>query len=466
MQSEVYLQFAGALLLFLVRTTAAWLLCLLLARLFSNPGRRFSLLLVFSLGSLAHWVYLGSSLFFSPRVSSFPAAEGGRWPSVHVQQLVVPGGSEKLIATGENQLALIYGLGTFVLLAVALGRRLRLRSLLRQAEEPSPNLKELFTEKCAGFGLAPCDLLVLPHISSPATVYWWRPRILLPRTCAQLGAGPQMDDIFSHELAHVARRDYLWSRLSDFACYILFFHPGMWHARKQMRIEREMACDLAVVAARPEHRVEYASTLASVARLCLPRKHPVLGMDFAGKASLLSSRIHALLNEPLPPSWFEKLYRFIAGIALIAVYAVLFLSFALTIRFAQAPPLPQASSQTITPRMKSSVRPRTARVRGAQPRQSFVAESPAYRIKAVPYSPRYTAYASSSSPSDPAEQAEAVRLPVWRVPDSTASSVGTTLKSIIVATVGTIAGADDDKDERDAKRKDGHFQPSTRPAPY
>jgi beta-lactamase regulating signal transducer with metallopeptidase domain len=466
MSPDAYLHFAGIFAGFFWKVAVAYLLCLLLGRLLNGPRQRFAIWLGFMLGSLGYWLYILTS---SLPVSAATPSASYTAPRIAHQFLVPLRFQHSAVILGRT-LGGAYLAGVLLLLAAGIWKRIRLHFLLRQGSAPSGELKNLFEEMCRSFGVRRCELLILGKVSSPATVCWWRPRILLPQVCEQLGASAPMADILYHELAHVARRDYFWSTINDVICRVLFFHPAVWQARGQMRIHREMACDLAVVAVRPEHRIDYAHTLTRVARLCLPGKYPVIGIDFAASASLLTHRVHAILSQPEKSSWPKKLSRSVAGLALISAYGFLCSAVAVVLTFAPPNQQPAAAAEIQSvPKAPAHSRPsRKARTDSVSRRQEgVITESPAYRLGSAPGSSSYESQVPASSESAEAESTN-VGGPGWTgsVPGRSSKSAGTTLGSIVAATVGTIVGAD--KDDRGSKRKDSsHFQSSTDgPTPY
>jgi len=105
--------------------------------------------------------------------------------------------------------------------------------------------------------------------------------------------------VLQHELTHVRRRDYLWDRLSTIGCYLIFFHPVAWLARRALRWERELVCDESVVPPSTEGRLEYASCLTSLATWWFLQEHPTGPIDFLStRSSLLAARVRALLARP------------------------------------------------------------------------------------------------------------------------------------------------------------------------
>ncbi|MGH9566796.1 MAG: M56 family metallopeptidase, partial [Candidatus Angelobacter sp.] len=214
-----------------------------------------------------------------------------------------------------------YLTGVFLLAGRRIWSSLRLRALLRLGNSPSPAVLGILHPLCRDLGVNSCRLLALPGLASPATVYWRNPCILIPQAFEE-STSLEMEDVFRHELVHIRRRDYLIAACTDTICALLFFHPAVWLARKKMRLERELACDLVVIEARPEHRFDYADSLARFVRFNMIRKGSIVGVDFAASASMLGARIRSILMEPRKVSWWEKVGAATAGAILLVLFAV------------------------------------------------------------------------------------------------------------------------------------------------
>ena len=74
-----------------------------------------------------------------------------------------------------------------------------------------------------------------------------------------------------HECAHLRRRDPLVMLAEQIVCAALWFNPAVWLIVGQLRRERELACDEAVVAAGVPSTV-YARLLVALARHCRPAR--------------------------------------------------------------------------------------------------------------------------------------------------------------------------------------------------
>jgi D-alanyl-D-alanine endopeptidase (penicillin-binding protein 7) len=317
------LHLGGVLLTFVLKVTAAFLLCLCLTRVLRNPRHRFLTWLGLLVAAGVSWIALVVdevvSVVFRGAVG---ASLTGAAANVSGEHVTVPASWNIWIARAAVVLTATYVVGATSLLAIHVFKHFRLRAWLKHGRPPSPALERTFQSLCGDFNIRRCRVLILPHVSSPATVYWWSPRVLLPEICEELVGSPRLGNILKHELIHTLRCDYLWATLGDLLCALLFFHPVVWHARKQLMMERELACDLGVIETHPEQRADYAETLAGFVRLAMLRRRAALGVDFAASPSLLTTRIHNILAEPAKlPRWKE-----LVGDAAFVLFVMLFVS--------------------------------------------------------------------------------------------------------------------------------------------
>lgn len=161
--------------------------------------------------------------------------------------------------------ALAWGIGAALVLLRLVAGQLGLRQLRRRARPTDPSFRWLARELAAGLGLSrSVEMLRSRGATMPMTWGVVRPTVLLP---AEADGWPleRRRAVLLHELAHVKRLDCLTQTLAVVCCALFWFHPGVWWAARRMRVEREAACDDAVLAAgvRPS---EYALQLLEVAR--------------------------------------------------------------------------------------------------------------------------------------------------------------------------------------------------------
>ena len=192
-------------------------------------------------------------------------------------------------------------LAVYLLVALALlGRivagRMSVRRLAREAVEVTdPEWTGLVRDLAWMQDISrPVTLLRGGRATMPMTWGVRRPTILLP---AEAEAWPteRLRVVLLHELAHVARHDCLTQTLAAVACALYWFHPGVWHAARRLRVERELASDDRVLAAGTRAR-EYAAHLLEVARAF---RAPVLAGAAAvsmARPSQLEGRLLAVLD--------------------------------------------------------------------------------------------------------------------------------------------------------------------------
>lgn len=329
------LHLAGVLLTFILKVTAGFVLCLVLAYLLPSPRHRFLTWLGFLLVAGLAWI----DLLVGEAVSIVSAVRGGAFLNATVsdagEHLTVPATWGLWIARVTLLVATIYLAGAVTLIALEIHKHLRLRALLKQGQQPSPELRQVFERLCREFNIRRCRLVILQHEKSPATVYWWTPWVILPEVCEALVGTPELENVLRHELIHTLRCDYLWATVGDVLCALLFFHPSVWEARKRLIMQRELACDLAVVEAQPERRADYADSLTHFVRLLMLQQRPAAGVEFMAPSSFLGTRIRCILAEPEPvPGW----KRAAADVVFVG-FAIIFgsISPALSVSFAVSP---------------------------------------------------------------------------------------------------------------------------------
>lgn len=138
-------------------------------------------------------------------------------------------------------------------------------------------------------------VFVTPRVGAPLTAGVLRPVILLPADAEEWPEERQRAAIL-HELAHVARHDYLFQLIANLALAVYWFHPLVWIARRRLRRESELATDDRVIA-RGMVAPAYAGHLLDVARAA--KAHGFARLVAAGMAcpSHLERRLRALLDE-------------------------------------------------------------------------------------------------------------------------------------------------------------------------
>lgn len=142
---------------------------------------------------------------------------------------------------------------------------------------------------------------VTSALLAPATVGWSRPVIYLP-TAWSCWSDDELRTVLAHELAHVARHDYLSTLVVQFCRAGAWYHPGAWWLAGRARLEQEFAADACAAALSGGWR----SYLVNLARLTLAEGgRPALGpaQAFLPTRRALVARVRSLetgLRDPRP----------------------------------------------------------------------------------------------------------------------------------------------------------------------
>ncbi len=118
-----------------------------------------------------------------------------------------------------------------------------------------------------------------------------RPKIALPREWPQ----EFREAALRHELAHVDRLDLWTELLTRIVCAVYWFHPLVWMTSARLRVEREAACDDAVLNS-GYYAPAYADALLAAARGVASM--PMVGCSMLDSASL-KARMARLLDTGL-----------------------------------------------------------------------------------------------------------------------------------------------------------------------
>ena len=163
----------------------------------------------------------------------------------------------------------------------------------------------------------PVRLLRSSAVPVPATWGVRRPVIALP-TAAATWTPERLRLVLVHELVHVRRQDVMVEALLWLAGALYWFHPAVWLAAARVRLERERACDEAVIAT-GARASDYCGHLVEIMRAATRgARGAVIGATMAAPCTL-ERRVRALLTTPgaTPPRPRRGVTLLVAGAVLI-----------------------------------------------------------------------------------------------------------------------------------------------------
>jgi len=243
----------------------------------------------------------------------------------------VAGALNGALASISTYAAFAYTLGlalmlTRVFVGLSIGHR------LRRASTPisEPAMLDFLRSHAKRLALRATPAIAwCSRVSVPVVVGVLRPMILLPCTLATGLTDRQLQYVLLHELAHIHRYDPLANLLERLIEALLFFHPAVWWLTRQVRIERENACDDAVLQAGCQGPA-YGEALLRVAELCasIPGRavSPASLLAATGEnPSQLARRVMRLFNTE-PPAHVRSATPAVAMLVLLGAFTIIALA--------------------------------------------------------------------------------------------------------------------------------------------
>jgi TonB family protein len=199
-----------------------------------------------------------------------------------------------------NLILLLWALGTLFVVVSLLGGLARLAWIsARSTPVAGEDWAQTVVRICGQLGIAR-RVRVLECADAGSMPLTWgivRPRILLPAGAAEWSEA-RREVVLSHELAHIARHDWLVQICAELSRGLYWFHPLVWFAAASLRRESERACDDSVLNSGVEAS-RYAKQLLDLART-LKNAHRGWSAALAiARPSNLERRFIAMLNPNL-----------------------------------------------------------------------------------------------------------------------------------------------------------------------
>lgn len=170
-----------------------------------------------------------------------------------------------------------------------------LRRVKSRAFSAPEILANAFDEIVSGMGMSRLPrLLVSEESPVPMVVGFLRPAMLLPKFVLDRSNTRQLEHLFRHELAHLARRDDWTNLAQQLIAAVFFFHPGVLFVSRRLTAEREIACDDHALAIGRAPR-EYALFLTEFASQMKGRDFTAAPAAWSSN-SQLKERVGMILN--------------------------------------------------------------------------------------------------------------------------------------------------------------------------
>lgn len=153
-------------------------------------------------------------------------------------------------------------------------------------------------------------------VRAPLTLGWLEPLILLPIGMVNRLTTAEVEAVLAHELAHIARRDWVFHLLQAFVESLFYYHPAIWWISGIIHRERENACDDAALAL-TGNPIAFAKALVQMQELASPA--PALSMALGGKRHSLLERVRRILNQAPVKQKHQVMEKITASAILLAL---------------------------------------------------------------------------------------------------------------------------------------------------
>lgn len=256
----------------------------------------------------------------------------------------------------------------------------------------------------------------------PTAVGFFKPIVLIPEWAVHELSPIELRAIVLHEFAHLSRRDDWTNLFQKIVRSVLFFHPAVLWIERRLTLEREMACDDAVVAEMQNPHV-YARCLVSLAEKTLVQRGIAVAQAAISRAKDTTLRLARILDLERPketrifaPAVAASVLGFVGVGLVVALNAPRWIAFEKTPAL-QAPVVAQLATEESAPQVsKSMVIEAAAHVDRSKPAPAKVhtikqrVESPAREAhevlakhRAVPVRPLAVQASAKRAPSPPSQ---------------------------------------------------------------
>jgi beta-lactamase regulating signal transducer with metallopeptidase domain len=217
----------------------------------------------------------------------------------------------------------VWGLGAMGVIALGTMRTRRLAQTLAGGRSGDVEFRSHIEAAATTLGVRRLPRVRIAQNGVPPMVWagMGRATLVLPQDLIDRLAGPQVQALIAHELAHLKRRDH-WTRFAEFGAAVLFWwYPVMWWARRRLRVAEELCCDSLVSQLFPTIRRDYADCLVTTVEYARSIDSRFVPGPAMSGLSNLKERITMIMTPQLRGSLPRSTRILLAAVA-IAVLAM------------------------------------------------------------------------------------------------------------------------------------------------
>ncbi|WP_010283771.1 BlaR1 family beta-lactam sensor/signal transducer [Bacillus timonensis] len=145
-----------------------------------------------------------------------------------------------------------------------------------------------------------------PLVKSPMTFGLLKTYVVLPTHLEKSMTLRDINYIFMHELNHYKSKDTAMNYLIIIYQILYWYNPLVWIAFKKMRMDREIACDIAVLKSidKSFHR-DYGNAIINFVGLAPHSKEIALANQFNGSKEQVKKRIEKIASYTMESKWLK-----------------------------------------------------------------------------------------------------------------------------------------------------------------
>ena len=212
------------------------------------------------------------------------------WPPRAVARSV----TRTSVAIGISQLLFaVWLIGTIVLVVRIIVGHVIVDRIVRGARDASGEWRNAAALRRPGIR-RDVRILISGEIEGPVTAGFLDPIIIVPLSATEW-TNDRREIVLTHELAHIARFDFVAQLIASITCAVFWFHPLVWIAAARLRSEAEHAADDRVLAGGTPG-VSYATHLLDLARVESSTRLSAAVAVGMVRASRLEGRVRAMLD--------------------------------------------------------------------------------------------------------------------------------------------------------------------------
>ncbi len=161
------------------------------------------------------------------------------------------------------------------------------------------------------------------QVRVPAAIGFWKRTIVLPAWTLRELPSNDLNVILLHEFAHLRRWDDWTNLIQKIVRALFFFHPAVWWIENRLSVEREMACDDAVLAETANPR-GYATCLVSLLEKSLAHRGWSMAQAAVHRAHEASLRLAQILdtNRPVATRIWKPALGMVGVFSMLCLIAV------------------------------------------------------------------------------------------------------------------------------------------------